>query len=100
MAIFSQHLNSNFTSYALWRKNIHKEKFPAVKEKYKVSFTTAEIEELNSTVWKAKKEKKLSLKAEVKELIIPKKLKTIEKDLMACHKAKKISYGNKIDISI
>jgi valyl-tRNA synthetase len=40
----------------------------------------------NSEVWKAKKEKSISLKESISGIKIPKDLKPFEKDLKACHK--------------
>ncbi len=43
------------------------------------------IIEFNSKVWKAKKEKEISLKSPIKKIKIPSDLKPFEKDLIACH---------------
>ena len=43
------------------------------------------IAEFNSNVWKTKKEKGVSLRDHIDNIIIPKKLKDFEKDLKACH---------------
>jgi valyl-tRNA synthetase len=39
----------------------------------------------NSEVWKAKKEKGISLRDKIEGISVPKELKMFEKDLMACH---------------
>lgn len=52
------------------------------------------IIEFNSMVWKAKKEKNLSLNSEIKTLYIPKELKDFKKDLQACHNASKVLEGS------
>jgi len=44
------------------------------------------ISEFNSSVWKAKKEKNISLREPIQGIKIPKELKDFEKDLKACHK--------------
>ena len=82
--------------FTLRNKDIHKEEFPKPGRKYKTPFKTEELIALNSRIWKSKKDKKLSLKSEIRELTIPEKFKGIEKDLMATHKIKKISYGKEI----
>ncbi|MBW3023308.1 class I tRNA ligase family protein, partial [Candidatus Woesearchaeota archaeon] len=77
-------------------KDVHSEEFPKPMEeaeKEDIEFTKEELMELNSAIWKAKKDAGLSLKAEVKETIIPEKFKKIEKDLVETHKIMKISYG-------
>ena len=79
-------------------KDVHKEEFPQ-KTNHKVTFSTEMLIEANSTVWKAKKDKGLSLKAEIAEITVPLPLKPIESDLKATHNAKKISYGDKITVS-
>jgi len=92
-----------FITYYLYKelknKDIHFEKFPeydAVKSK----LNTEEIIRLNSEIWKTKKDKNLSLKAEIKKIIIPEKLKDIEKDLIATHNIKEIAYNDKVAIIV
>lgn len=94
-----------FITYKLYDelegKDIHKEEFPVPEEQEKVPFKTEELVDLNSKIWKSKKDKNLSLKAEVKELNIPEKFKTIEKDLAEAHFVKKINYGEgDIEVSL
>ncbi|MBI2579207.1 MAG: valine--tRNA ligase [Candidatus Aenigmarchaeota archaeon] len=74
-------------------KNIHKENFPETDEEYKIPFSTAELEQLNSAIWKAKKDASLSLKAPVKLLALDEKFRVIEHDLKAAHSVQKIEYG-------
>jgi len=81
-------------------RDIHKEEFPKAGEKTEVSFTKEELSELNSAIWKAKKDKNLSLKSEVREITLDEKFKAIEKDLVEAHSIKKINYGKKFDISL
>lgn len=57
-----------------------------------------EIEGLNKTIWKAKKDNKLSLREPVSKLIIPEKFKIFEKDLKVMHNVKEIEYGNEINV--
>lgn len=81
----------------IYGRNIHNEKFPTPKlTKSKIS--TQDIEELNSFVWKAKKDKGLSLKAEIKELMLPKKYSVISSDVAACHNVTKLRYGSAIEL--
>lgn len=83
-------------------KDIHAETFPAPNKKFakKLAFGTADIVELNSAVWKAKKDAGLSLKAEVKELVLPKKFKAIERDLAEMHGVKKMVWGKEIKVAL
>jgi valyl-tRNA synthetase len=91
---------SDYIWNALYSKgSIHTEKFPEV-SKEKTKLKTAELIMLITNIWKAKKDAGLSLKAEVKELTVPKKFKPIEKDLVASHNVKKIKYGNKISVVV
>jgi valyl-tRNA synthetase len=77
----------------VYNENIHHLPFPEVGEKFEVEFNFSELEELNSRIWKEKKDKGKSLKDQIKLLRIPSKFKSIELDLKAAHKAEKIEYG-------
>ncbi len=83
-------------------KDIDSEAFPEPEKKFakKLSFTTADIIELNGTIWKAKKDAGQSLKAEVAELTLPEKFKAIERDLVEMHSVKKVVYGKEIKVKI
>lgn len=94
-----------FITYKLYDelegKDIHLEEFPKVAEEAEeLPFKTEEIMDLNSQIWKAKKDNNLSLKAEIKTLTLPEKFKSIEKDLVEAHSIKEIKYGEKISIKI
>jgi len=80
-------------------KDIHFEEFPKV-TKAATEINTQKLIELNSTIWKAKKDKGLSLKAEIPEATLPEELKVIEKDLKTTHNIQKISYGKKLEVKI
>ena len=86
-----------FVTYKLYKdiyeNDIHKEIFPKMAEKYEIKFVSSELEELNSIIWKAKKDKGLSLKDGFMEAIIHEKFADVEKDFKTMHKIKKISYG-------
>ncbi|VVB59708.1 Isoleucine--tRNA ligase [uncultured archaeon] len=83
-------------------EDIHVEEFPVAEKKFakKLSFTTQDIIELNSAIWKAKKDAGQSLKAEVKELTLPEKFKPIERDLVEMHSVKKVMWGKEVKVSI
>jgi valyl-tRNA synthetase len=84
----------------LKNKDIHFTSFPKPEKIEKTKLATQEIIELNSRIWKAKKDKGLSLKTEIKTITIPAKFKSIEHDLKAAHKIKEIKYGKKLSIVI
>ncbi len=73
---------------------IHSEEFPqAIDSRLFMEFSKEELMELNSAMWKFKKDRGLSLKAELSEVTIPENFRPIERDLMLTHNIKKISYG-------
>lgn len=75
-------------------EDVHFVEFPKVEMEFKVEFSTEELVELNSRIWKAKKENGLSLKAEVKRLRIPEKFKEIANDFREAHNVKTLEYGD------
>jgi len=79
-------------------KDIHFEKFPEAGKEQTLSFATSELVELNSAIWKAKKDKGLSLKAEVAKATVPEQFKAIEKELKQAHSIKELKFGKKIEI--
>ena len=82
----------------LYGKDVHFEKFPAAESYELPGFTASELEELNSLIWKEKKDKGISLKAEIRGAIVPEKFKPIEKDFVAAHAIAKISYGRELKL--
>ena len=64
----------------------------------KMTFKTEELLDLNGRIWKAKKDKGLSLKAEVEKVIVPEKFKPIEKELRSMHNLASVEYGKAIRI--
>lgn len=83
----------------LKNKDIHFEGFPKY-EAVSSGLKTEEIVALNSLIWKAKKDKNLGLRSEVKMAAIPKKFRGIEKDLAATHNIKKVEYRQSTEIEI
>ncbi len=79
-------------------KGVHLQTLPKAGKAEKSPFKTEELVELNSQIWKAKKDKGLSLRTEVKSLTIPTKFKTIEQDLKQTHQVKTLKYGSKLNI--
>jgi valyl-tRNA synthetase len=76
-------------------KNIHFESFPTTLKEYDVNITTDSIKELNSFIWKSKKENGLSLKDEVKELTIEEEFKSIQHDIISSHNVKHLKFGER-----
>ncbi|MFH1420721.1 MAG: valine--tRNA ligase [Candidatus Aenigmatarchaeota archaeon] len=93
-----------FITYKIYRamreKDIHFENFPTPAVVKEVEFKTEKLMELDSQIWAFKKGKQLSLRAELSELVIPKEFSQIEKDLIAAHSVKKISYRKKSAIKL
>ncbi|MBU1135289.1 MAG: valine--tRNA ligase [Nanoarchaeota archaeon] len=78
------------------RKDIEKQSFPEPEKKYlklDLPFKTEELEEANGNIWKAKKDKGLSLRTPLKEATIPKGLSCLEQDLKLAHGIEKLTYG-------
>ncbi|MBI3052434.1 valine--tRNA ligase [Candidatus Woesearchaeota archaeon] len=78
-------------------KDVHFEPFPKPpKPGHKLS--TEAITEANSAIWKAKKDKGLSLKAEVPKATIPKNLKPIARDFILTHNIKEVKWGEELKV--
>ena len=80
-------------------EDIHKQPFPKVSKKYETKFTKEELVEINSEIWKIKRENGKSLKDELSYIVIPDKFSGIQKDLRETHKAKEVKFG-KFKVSI
>lgn len=96
-----------FITYKIYHdlrgKDVHSLSFPEPDpkmSKMKLDFSAEELMELNSNIWKAKKDKLLSLKAEIRSAKIPEKFKKIEKDLKETHNIKEIKYGKDFKIEL
>ncbi|GIU68803.1 MAG: valine--tRNA ligase [Candidatus Woesearchaeota archaeon] len=81
--------------YSLEGKDIHFEEFPVIEREYLVGLTKEDIINLNSFIWKSKKDVGKSLKEEVKELVVEEKFKYIQHDLISAHNIRKISFGER-----
>ncbi|MFQ6105683.1 MAG: valine--tRNA ligase, partial [Candidatus Hydrothermarchaeaceae archaeon] len=81
-------------------EDVHFTEFPKVEKKFKVSFTTSELVELNGAIWKAKKENGMSLRDEIDKVTLPQKFEKIEADLVGMHRIKKLAYGKKLKIEL
>ena len=77
-------------------KDIHFETFINPWRIYEdTQLTKEDIVELNSYIWKNKKDNGKSLKDEVKKLIVEEKFKNMQHDLMSAHNIKHLSFGER-----
>jgi valyl-tRNA synthetase len=76
-------------------KDIHFETFPETEKEYLVEITKEDIVDLNSFIWKYKKDAGKSLKEEISELIVEEKFKMMQHDLISAHNIKKLSFGDR-----
>ncbi len=84
----------------IYGEDVHLMKFPEIGDEYKVDFESADLMELNSLIWKTKKDNGKSLKDPLNKLTIPEKFKSIELDLKAAHNVQKIIYGKETKIEV
>ena len=84
--------------HEMGKKDIHAESFPKTCKEHKALFSTKDIVEANSAIWKAKKDNGKSLRDAVKEITLPESLKSAAKDLAAMHHLEHISYGKELKI--
>ena len=64
------------------------------------NYSTEELMDLNSVIWKAKKDKGLSLRSEIAHATIPDKFRCMEKDIKEAHNMKELKYGKDISVSL
>lgn len=71
----------------VYGKSVHKEEFPKINKEWENDLTklTEKLITFNSSIWKQKKDKGISLKAEI-SIKIPDELKPFEEDLRKMHK--------------
>lgn len=80
-------------------KSIHLERFPEVRKgKFDVSVKVEDLMDVNSKIWKFKKDNGLSLKDKISKVVLPKEFKEIEKDLKLMHNIERIEYGDELFI--
>ncbi|MEA3429865.1 MAG: valine--tRNA ligase [Nanoarchaeota archaeon] len=81
-------------------KDIHFEKFPEVAHEVDVRFTIEDVVNINSMIWKVKKDAGKSLKEEISKVVIPDTFKMVEKDILATHNIKNIEYSDEISVEL
>jgi valyl-tRNA synthetase len=78
-------------------KDIHFEQFPdAWKIHEDVHLAKEDIVELNSFIWKSKKDAGKSLKDEIKKLVIDEKFKSMQHDIISAHNVKHLTFGERM----
>ncbi len=80
--------------------DINKLEYPKPGKAKEMPFGTQELLDLNSAIWKEKKDRNLSLKAEVSKLVVPEKFRPVEKELRSMHNVHKLEYGKTVRISL
>lgn len=79
----------------LHSKDIHFETFPQTEKEYLVEITKEDVFDLNSFIWKSKKDAGKSLKEQVPELTVEEKFRTMQHDIISAHNIMKLSFGNR-----
>lgn len=77
----------------LYNENIHNLTFPKLSKIKETPFTKEQLMELNSLIWKTKKDNGKSLRDEITQITLPKHFKKIEQDIKLTHSINKIKYG-------
>ncbi len=79
-------------------KDIHFESFPEIEDAYETAFTTEDITETNSAIWKFKKDNGMSLRDELSQATVSENLKSIEADLKCMHGIKELKFGKEVKV--
>jgi valyl-tRNA synthetase len=77
-------------------KDIHFEHFVDAWKIHEVSLAKDDIVELNSFIWKSKKDSGKSLKDEIKKLVIDEKFRSIQHDIISAHNVKHLAFGERL----
>jgi len=87
----------------VYKEDIHSSGFPKASKSFKVKAKVESLMEVNSKIWKLKRDKELSLKVDVKRIELPRKyqdLRGLLPDLKAAHNADQIVFTSTEDIKI
>ncbi|HOD89900.1 MAG TPA: class I tRNA ligase family protein, partial [archaeon] len=82
-----------------YNENTYDHTFPKP-ETYNTNITTEDIESINETIWKYKKEHQMSLKENINKVFLPNKYKEIKQDLIETHKINEIIFTDQNKIII
>ncbi|MBI4173947.1 MAG: class I tRNA ligase family protein [Candidatus Aenigmarchaeota archaeon] len=74
-------------------KDVWSEPFPEAGKLHDISLTLNDLAELNSVVWKAKRDAGKSLKDPIAKLVLTEKFRKAEQDIKTAHGAKTVEYG-------
>lgn len=81
-------------------QEIHNQTYPTPFKTKKTKFDTQKLMELNSLIWKTKREKGGNLKTPLQNAIIPTAFKTIAKDLQMAHSIQNLTFGKQTKIEL
>ncbi|MBI4182233.1 MAG: valine--tRNA ligase [Candidatus Aenigmarchaeota archaeon] len=84
----------------LYGGSVFQEPFPKAAAQPAPPFSTDALLALDSAIWKAKKDRGLSLKAEVTSLTLPQEFRQIEYDVKQTHNVKELNYGKSVTICL
>ena len=81
------------------KKSIHLELFPEPQDHWKTALTelTPIILEVNSSIWKIKKDNKLALRDQLDLVYMPKEMKPLKRDLQHAHNINNLNFGSSSD---
>jgi len=81
-------------------KDVHFESYPEVVHNFDLRFKSEDLINLNSMIWKIKKDNGKSLKEGVSKVIVPETFKLIEKDIMLTHNIGSVIYKDEINVEL
>ncbi len=77
----------------LYSEDVHSLEFPLTEDKGSVEFSVEELMEINSLIWKTKKDGSKSLRDSISKVVVDEKFKEIEKDLVKTHNIESLEFG-------
>lgn len=92
-----------FTAYvseAMYSKNVHNGDYPTAMKVNSPAFESEKLFDMNSHIWKTKKDSGGSLKTPLQKMVLPNEFKSIEKDLALAHSAQNVSFGNAFELEL
>lgn len=76
-------------------EDVHFQEFPKTEKEYIIEITKEDIFDINSFIWKSKKDAGKSLKEEISHLVVEEKFRQIQHELISAHNIKKLSFGKR-----
>nr|QBM01370.1 isoleucine--tRNA ligase [uncultured archaeon] len=80
--------------------DLHQEEFPKAEKGKSELNLVDKIMQFDGVMWKAKKDKGLSLRAEVKHAVLPSELKPMADDIKSAHNISSLEFGDNIKIEL